>query len=630
MPKLNLKLQLIVYVLSASTLIYLISIFVTSVETRNITRENAKKIVQTQTKEYRNKLQDELNNIMSSARNLKDIFKQHKNYSEEERDKFFRSVLNGWLENNNEFLAVWLYWDYKTFNPDYQLKYGRLRDTYFRLNGKINYVRDTVDMTNEDIETVFYKTRAAKEEDIWDPYYDLHNKELENIMMTSLCAPIVNDGNYEGMVGVDISLEDFKKIIVDITPFEETKSYILSSNKTIIAHTDLSFVGKNFLESGLMEKNTLDSAFTSTDNFSPHSFEYYNAATKHEYLVSYAPIRIGNVTKPWVIGIEVPRKVIMKEADKIFYRTIIMSVIGLVVLYIVVFFIANRITKPILKAVDFAKQIANGNLDASIDINQNNEIGELALSLSDMSVKLQNIIKEIGSSTEIVTRASDQLTSHSKSLADGASNQATSSEEVSASMEEIVASILQNAENSKKTNEIANKSSNGIKTNNELITNSLDSINEIAEKISIVGEIAQQTNILALNAAVEAARAGTYGKGFSVVASEVKKLAEKSQIAAQEINELAINGLQIVKKSKNELSSIIPDIERTSRLIQEISAASIEQKSGTEQVNMAIQQLNSITQKNAATSAQFSESSLRLLEEAEKLKKLISYFKINQ
>jgi methyl-accepting chemotaxis protein len=188
---------------------------------------------------------------------------------------------------------------------------------------------------------------------------------------------------------------------------------------------------------------------------------------------------------------------------------------------------------------------------------------------------------------------------------------------------------MQNTENSQQTEKIALKASEGISKVARASEQTLTFMHEIADKVSIIGEIARQTNILALNAAVEAARAGENGKGFAVVASEVRKLAERSQSAAVEIDNLAKNSVRATEDSVRLLEEIAPDIDKTSKLVQEISAASLEQNSGADQVNNAIQQLNHVTQQNAAASEEMATSSEELESQAQQLMEMISVFKVD-
>jgi len=301
-------------------------------------------------------------------------------------------------------------------------------------------------------------------------------------------------------------------------------------------------------------------------------------------------------------------------------------ILGLIFAYV----ITKAITTPIAKGLAFAEQIASGDLTATIDVDQKDEVGDLANSLKRMIAKLRSIVTDVMTGADNISSASFQMSSTSQQMSQGANEQASSAEEVSSSMEEMAANIQQNTDNAQQTEKIALKAADDVLEGSNAVNQTVDSMKSIAEKITIIGEIARQTNILALNAAVEAARAGEHGKGFAVVAAEVRKLAERSQAAAAEIDQVSKSSVDVADKSGKLLSEIVPNIQKTAKLVQEISAASIEQNSGADQVNSAIQQLNQVTQQNAAASEEMATGSEELASQAEQLMSTITYFKVGE
>jgi methyl-accepting chemotaxis protein len=317
----------------------------------------------------------------------------------------------------------------------------------------------------------------------------------------------------------------------------------------------------------------------------------------------------------------------LKTVRRITFAILIAVLIGVGIFLLINTIFSRSITVALKKGVEFAKHIALGDLTVKLNVNQQDEIGELSSALSQMLEKLKEIVLYIRNGAESIASASAQISNASQQLSEGATEQASSTEEVSSSMEEMVSNIQQNTDNARQTESISGKATNSMVEMSKIGRESFDSIKTIAEKITIINDIAFQTNLLALNAAVEAARAGEHGRGFAVVAAEVRKLAERSKLAADEIENLSKNSLKITEKTQESLDALVPEIQKTSQLVQEIAAASIEQNSGADQVNSAIQQLNVVTQQNAASSEEMASSAEELSSQAESLKEAVSFFK---
>jgi methyl-accepting chemotaxis protein len=343
-------------------------------------------------------------------------------------------------------------------------------------------------------------------------------------------------------------------------------------------------------------------------------------------------------------------------------------VLGLMLAVAAGIVITRSITVPLAAAVAVATQVAGGDLATRIDVDSRDETGQLLAALqtmvtsfkgmaqaataiaggdltvkvspqserdtlgnalADMLAKLTRTISEVRSGASALSSAAAQVSATSQSVSQGTSEQAASVEETTSSLEEMSASITQNAENSRQTEQMANKGARDAEESGRTVAATATAMKEIAEKVSIIEEIAYQTNLLALNAAIEAARAGEHGRGFAVVATEVRKLAERSQSAAKEISGLASSSVMVAERSGRLLEELVPAIKKTADLVQEVAAASNEQASGVAQINTAMSRVDQVTQRNASASEELASTAEEMASQAEALQQLVGFFRIN-
>ncbi|MGX5736075.1 HAMP domain-containing methyl-accepting chemotaxis protein [Bosea thiooxidans] len=291
--------------------------------------------------------------------------------------------------------------------------------------------------------------------------------------------------------------------------------------------------------------------------------------------------------------------------------------------------IALSISRGLTSAVNLADALAGGDLTRTVTASTNDEVGDLLNALNGTVEKLRQVVADALQAADNVSSGSQELSASAEQLSQGSTEQAASTEEASSSMEEMAANVKQNAENASQTEKIAAQSAKDAEASGAAVGKAVDAMQTIAAKITIVQEIARQTDLLALNAAVEAARAGEHGKGFAVVASEVRKLAERSQAAAAEIGTLSTDTVKVAQEAGAMLAKLVPDIKKTAELVEEITAACREQDVGSSQINQAIQQLDKVTQQNAAASEEVSATSEELAAQAEQLQTTISFFRID-
>jgi methyl-accepting chemotaxis protein len=292
--------------------------------------------------------------------------------------------------------------------------------------------------------------------------------------------------------------------------------------------------------------------------------------------------------------------------------------------------IAWIISRPLAEAVRVADRIAEGDLTVHIEVTGTDETGRLLSAMRGMTLRLRQILGEVRESAVALASASAQVSSSSQHLSQGTSEQASSVEETTSSLEEMSATIDQNSQHSRQMEQMALKGAQEAGQSGQAVKETVEAMNAIAEKITIIEEIAYQTNLLALNAAIEAARAGEHGRGFAVVATEVRKLAERSQMAAKEIGGLAVRSVKVAQRSGELLDLLVPSIQRTTQLVQEVVAASSEQASGVKQMNRAMVQVDEVTQRNASAAEELASTAEEMSAQAETLQRLVSFFRVRE
>ncbi|MES5098547.1 methyl-accepting chemotaxis protein [Agrobacterium sp. BA1120] len=329
-------------------------------------------------------------------------------------------------------------------------------------------------------------------------------------------------------------------------------------------------------------------------------------------------------------GITASDKLSEDAYNNTFTTLLSLAVVAAIISVISAVLISISISRGLNKAITSVRNVSEGDLTNMAVITTRDEIGTLLEHVNTMIERLRGVVSDSISAAENVSTGSQELSASSEQVSQGATEQASSTEEASASMEQMAANIRQNAENAAQTEKIARQSSTDAEASGAAVGRAVVAMRTIAEKISIVQEIARQTDLLALNAAVEAARAGEHGKGFAVVASEVRKLAERSQSAAAEISSMSSDTVKAAADAGEMLNRLVPDIRKTAELVAEISAACREQDIGAGQINEAIQQLDKVTQQNTSASEEMSATSEELAAQAEELQTSIAFFKVER
>ncbi|RPH33652.1 MAG: methyl-accepting chemotaxis protein [Bacteroidales bacterium] len=626
MKKLKYRERTILAILGASSIIYITVLTIFFIRFKNESYSSSLKLVDEVADSYADKISSELNVDIGISRSLAYSFLGYKSIKQSDRWDIYKAMLLEVIKKTPEYVSTWGSYEFSAYDIFYKKNFGRKMLTAFSLNNQYIVTELDRNMDGDIVGSTYNSIKQNKQEWVDEPYfYSLTQDGKNEVLLTSICVPIMESGRFIGLAGVDVSLTRYQKYTDQVNPFKGSYAILISNKGKNITSFNGSKINVSFndIEPNIAKEYNVLEKIQRGEKFSA----FKKGLDGSKSYMRFTPIQIGNSTTPWSLLVVSPLDVVLEQSKNTLKLLIIIGLAGIIVLGIVISIVANRLVDNIIQFINFSKHINNGDLSKSITISRSDEIGDLASSLEGMKNSLSKMVSSIKEGSGNIAIATNALSQSSNQLASDANKQAAIVEEVASSMEEIVANIQQNSHNAKETEIIIKIAADGVKKGSTATFQASESMQQIANKVKIITDIAFQTNLLALNAAVEAARAGEHGRGFSVVAAEVRKLAERSRLAADEIVTLIDNGVKTSNNAGETLKKIIPDIERTVVLIQEITSASIEQSEGSNQVSNSIQEINQITQANSISSEEIASNAEELSLHAEQLMQLIQFFK---
>lgn len=399
--RLRLSVKMLIFILSASAFIYILAIGYISINFKETAIEDAKKLTDSYAREYAFLIKASLDVDMNTARSIAQVMFDYDKLGYYESREFFNQTLKKVLEEDDGYVSVWDSWELQFIDSAWKKPHGRVSTAFFRKQGSIDLTIDSLDLIDDNVTSIYYKIKISGKETITDPYFYSYTKQkIDEILETSIVSPIIKNGHFVGIAGMDVSLEHFKKIIDTIKPFENSNAFLIANNGSFVAHQNRKYIGRNIV-SVYPKFEELAPVEEKIENGKPFSFIFKESSESEESYISFAPIYIGRTKTPWSIALVVPLQRIMDEANSHFYVSIRVGIIGLVLLTFVIWFIALNIARPLRRTTVSLKKLAEGDISESdkIEVKTDDEIGQMASSVNlivDELTKTADFAKEIG------------------------------------------------------------------------------------------------------------------------------------------------------------------------------------------------------------------------------------------
>lgn len=614
---------MLLLLIGGSALVYTVVFYLIIDSVKEASLNDSRKHVTTVIKESAKSIEDQINNDLIVTKTLAESFSNLIEIESVTREKLQKEMLISVFREHKNFSSLWLHWDLSVIekNPHKRL---RLRTKFFREDDKILFKQDTATFENLS-ENSLWMLNDTKRTSILEPYFFSYRNEGKKDQMTSLISPVVFQNKIVGTVGCDILLDELNHRIDNLSLFNNGYSFLLSNEGVYVTHPDKTIIGQTMAEVN-PDENREYNIQERVKRGEAFSIEATHSETGKLVIVFFQPVTMMNSGTPWCLGVIVTLDDVMESTDKLVLWLVLAGIAGILVISILIAIIAKQITDRITKGVTFANQISEGNFNTTIELSGNDEIGELIQSLKQMAGKIGSIFTGVRDASVEITASGESLSNRSEVLSQGTLNLVEATNDVNESVNLLSSSIDQTEKSTRKAREISTQSVSSIQKGSEVSQQAIDAMSKVSERIRIVNDIAFQTNILALNAAVEAARAGEHGKGFAVVAAEVRKLAERSKVAALEIVELSNASLSTIENVRKVMSNLVEEVNVSANIINDISLENAKLLDETQRISSALEKLTRFGSDNNETADEISDYSRQLMELSEKLEMILKTF----